>query len=176
LKEDEAIEAFRKVSALDPGNPEAHYMLGREMLNKGDTAGAIAEWRKTIEIQPTYIEALYNLARILAKSNPQEAARMTARLESQRTQQRAMDRAHLLGNFALSSATAHDWPQAVSQMKEAVSACGDCADLAQLHKDLGLIYCRSGNFSDGREELLLAQKLAPNDEDIRKSLQILATQ
>jgi hypothetical protein len=87
-----------------------------------------------------------------------------------------MDRAHLLGNFALASASAHDWPQAVSQMKDALTACGDCSDLPQLHKDLGLIYCRSGDFRDGREELLIAQKLSPDDEDIRKSLQILAAQ
>ena len=42
---------------------------------------------------------------------------------------------------------------------------------AQLHKDLGLIYCHSGDFKNGRIELLEAQKLSPGDEDVAKALQ-----
>jgi tetratricopeptide (TPR) repeat protein len=176
LKDDEAAQSFRKVVTLDPHNAEAHYMLGRELLNTGDKTGAIAEWRKTIEIQPQYGEALYNLARILAKSDPEEAKLLTSRLENMQAQQRIMDRSQLLGNFALASAGAHDWPQAVSQMKEALTVCGNCSALAQLHKDLGLIYCRSGDFQSGREELLAAQKLSPDDQEIARSLQLLSSQ
>jgi hypothetical protein len=84
-----------------------------------------------------------------------------------------MDRAQSLGNFALASADAHDWPQAIAQLKEAITVCGDCSALSQLHKDLGLIYCHSGSFSDGRVELLEAQKLAPGDQDVEKALRLL---
>ena len=55
--------------------------------------------------------------------------------------------------------------------------CGDCSVRSQLHKDLGLIYCHSGSFSDGRAELLEAQKFAPGDQDVEKALRLLdATQ
>lgn len=84
-----------------------------------------------------------------------------------------MDRAQLLGNFALTSAEAHDWPQAVAQLKEAIQTCGKCSALPQLHKDLGLIYCHSGDFKNGRVELLEAQKLSPGDEDVAKALRLL---
>jgi tetratricopeptide (TPR) repeat protein len=171
--DDEAVGDFRKVIVLEPRNPEAHYMLGREMLNTGDRAGAIAEWRKTIEIQPNYGEALYNLSRVLAKSDPQESSLLESRLKDTKAQQRVMDRAQMLGNFALASANAHDWPHAISQLKEALTVCGECTALSRLHKDLGLIYCRSGDFRDGRAELLAAQKLSPDDEEIRKSLQLI---
>ena len=175
-KDEEAVLDFQNEAALDPRNPEAHYMLGREMLNKGDSSGAIREWRKTIELQPEYGEALYNLARLIAKTDPAEAKVLESRLENLQAQRHIMDRAQMLGNFALASAAAHDWSQAISKMKEALNVCGSCAALSQLHKDLGLIYCRSGDFRNGREELLAAQKLSPDDGEIRKSLQLLSSQ
>jgi hypothetical protein len=42
-----------------------------------------------------------------------------------------------------------------------------------LHKDLGLIYCRAGDYSNGRTELLAAQKLSPKDGDITLALHSL---
>jgi Flp pilus assembly protein TadD len=84
-----------------------------------------------------------------------------------------MDRAQTLGNFALASADAHDWPQAIAHLKEALDVCGNCSALSHLHKDLGLIYCHSGDFKKGRVELLEAQKLSPGDEDVAKALRLL---
>jgi hypothetical protein len=84
-----------------------------------------------------------------------------------------MDRAQSLGNFALASADAHDWPNAIAQLKEGIQECGNCSALGQLHEDLGLIYCHSGDFRNGRTELLEAQKLSPADEDIKKTLNLL---
>ena len=148
-------------------------MLGQQLLRKGDTAGAIERWRKAIEIRPQYDEAYYSLARVLMKSNPEEAKLLQDRFEEIRAQQHIMDRAQMLGNFALTSADAHDWPQAVAQLKEAIQACGNCRALPQLQKDLGLIYCHSGDLRNGRAELLEAQKLSPDDEDIKKALRLL---
>jgi tetratricopeptide (TPR) repeat protein len=176
LEDDEAIRDFQKVIALEPRNSEAHYMLGREILEKNDTAGAIAEWRKAIEIQPNYGEALYNLARVLAKSDPQESKLLQSRVEDIHKQQRVIDRVQTLGNFALASANAKDWQQAISQLKEALTVCGECTALFRLHKDLGLVYCRSGDFRNGRAELLAAQKLSPDDEEIRKSLRLIPSE
>jgi tetratricopeptide (TPR) repeat protein len=175
-EDDEAVKDFKKVVALDPRNAEAHFMLGREMLESGDRAGAIAAWRKTIQIQPTYDEALYNLARVLSKSQPEEAKALESRVKDLKNQQHVMDRARTLGNFALASANAHDWPQAVSQLKEAIGVCGECEAKSRLHKDLGLIYCRSGNLHDGRAELLVAQKLSPEDDEIKKALRLIPSE
>ncbi|HVH50076.1 MAG TPA: hypothetical protein VM781_00295, partial [Candidatus Bathyarchaeia archaeon] len=77
-----------------------------------------------------------------------------------------------LGNFALASAAAHDWPQAISQLKEGIQVCGHCTALGQLHKDLGLIYLHSGDVQDGLDELQQAKKLTPADADIDKAIQI----
>ena len=170
-----AIAQFEKAVSAKPDYAEAYFMLGQELQRKGDTAGAIKQWRKAIEIRPQYNEALYNLARLLKKSNPEEAKNLEARFETLQAQEHITDRASTLGNFALASADAHDWPQAISQLKEALNVCGNCSALPVLHKDLGLIYCRAGDYNNGRSELLTAQKLAPKDADITQALKALDT-
>ena len=170
---DTAIQQFSKAVALKPDYADARYMLGRELLHKGDNPSAIMQWRKAIEIQPDYGEALYNLARLLAKTDPADAKRLQTRFDDLQAQKHIMDRASTLGNFALASADAHDWPQAISRLKEGIALCKDCGALPLLHKDLGLIYCRSGELKNGRSELLVAQKLSPADPEVAKALHIL---
>jgi Flp pilus assembly protein TadD len=170
---DQAITAFRKSLSVNPDSPETLFMLGQELQRKGDTQSARQVWEKAIEIRPQYSQVIYNLSRLLAKSDPEQSRQLQARFEKIQSDQHIMDRAQSLGNFALTSADAHDWPQAIAQLKEAIEVCGDCSARSQLHKDLGLIYCRSGSFSDGRAELFEAQKLAPGDQDVEKALRLL---
>ena len=150
-------------------------MLGQELLHAGDRAGAIAQWRKVVEINPEHGEALYNLSRQLAQSDPDESKRLQSRFETLQAQKQIMDQAQTLGNFALASATAHDWPEAISQLKEGIQICGGCTALGQLHKDLGLIYLHSGDTKNGLLELFEAKKLMPADPDIDKAIRIAQT-
>jgi len=170
-----AVQALQKSAECDPRNPDTLFVLGQELLHSGDRAGAIAQWRKVIEINPEHGEALYNLSRQLAQTDPDEAKRFQARFEALQSQKQVMDRAHTLGNFALASAAAHDWPEAISQLKEGIQVCGGCTALGQLHKDLGLIYLHSGDTKDGLRELLEAKKLTPADPDIDKAIRIAQT-
>jgi tetratricopeptide (TPR) repeat protein len=169
---EESIKLFKKALAADPQNPDALYKLGQGLLQSGDRAGAIARWRQVIAINPNYGEALYNLSRMLAKDDPEEAKRLQTRFESLQRKEHIMDRAQTLGNFGLASAAARDWPQAVSQLKEALQVCGGCSALPQLHKDLGLIYCRSGDLKNGLAELQQAQRLTPQDPEVAQAIRI----
>ena len=158
---------------LKPDNADALYLLGQGLLRSGDHAGAIAQWRKAIEVRPDFSEVLYNLSRVYAKSDPEEAKRLQNQFERLQAQEHITDRAQTLGNFALASADAHNWPQAIAQLKEAIRVCGDCDALPLLKKDIGLIYCRSGDLKAGRAELLEAQKLNARDLDIEQALRFL---
>ena len=167
-----AVDVLRKSAQLDPNNADTLFILGQELLHSGDRAGAIAEWQKVIQLNPEHGEALYNLSRQLAQTDPEDAKRMQARFEALQAQKQIMDRAQTLGNFALASAAAHDWPQAISQLTEGIQVCGNCTALGQLHKDLGLIYLHSGNVRDGLQELQQAKKLTPADPDIDKAIRV----
>jgi tetratricopeptide (TPR) repeat protein len=168
----EAVKLLRKAAALDPKNADILFVLGQELLHAGDRVGATAEWRKVIGIDPNHSQALYNLARNLTKTDPEEAMRFEARFEALQAQNQIMDRAQTLGNFGLASAAAHDWPQAISQLKEGIQLCGTCSALGKLRKDLGLIYLHSGDMKNGLTELIEAKKLTPNDPDIDKAIGI----
>jgi Flp pilus assembly protein TadD len=61
----------------------------------------------------------------------------------------------------------------VEQLQEAIRICEECPARADLHKNIGLIYARSGDLEKARQELLAARKLKPADADIEKALAIL---
>jgi hypothetical protein len=63
----------------------------------------------------------------------------------------------------------------VAHLKEALQVCGQCKSLGTIHKNLGLIYCRSGDLRNGEEQLRLALKIKPNDPDVMKALQVIAS-
>jgi tetratricopeptide (TPR) repeat protein len=168
----QAVKMLQKSAQLDPRNADTLFVLAQELFHAGDRNAAIEQWRKAIEIDPNHSQALYNLARSLAENDPEESKRLQERFQTLQNQSHIMDQAQTLGNFALSSAAAHDWPQAISQLKEGIQICGTCAALGHLRKDLGLIYLHSGDAKNGLSELQQAKKLTPNDPDIDKAIGI----
>jgi tetratricopeptide (TPR) repeat protein len=169
----ESVRALRKAVEIEPKNAERHYALGQALREAGDGYGAIVEWRSAVDLQPEYAAALYALSRALASTNPGESKELQARFMRLQTLQRATDEAQMIGNDALRSSARGDWAAAISELKLAIERCGGCNAQAQLHKNLGLTYCQSGDLKNGEMELLEADKLMPNDADIAKALQIL---
>jgi len=135
---------------------------------------AVEYWQRAVGVNPDHGQALYNLARALRDASPAEAAAFQERFREHREERRITDRAETLGNFALASADARDWPQAVGQLLEAIDVCGECPTEALLHKNLGIIYARSGNLDKAEASLRVASGLLPSDEDIKISLQLIA--
>jgi tetratricopeptide (TPR) repeat protein len=170
---DESIRHFEMALAARPDNADAWFLLGQQLMRKGDGPGAIERWRKTIAISPQYNKAYDSLAQALTKTDPQEASNLQSRLQDLLARQHLVNRVQLLDSFALASSDAHDWPQAIAQLGQAIEECGQCGELPRLHKDLGLIDCRTGDLSHGRMELLAAQKLSPGDPAIEDALRML---
>jgi tetratricopeptide (TPR) repeat protein len=168
-----SAELLERVIALEPGNADAQFLLGQVLAKLGRESDAIVRWKKTVQLNTDHAEALYSLVRHLNKAEPEEARKYQARFAELQTRKRITERADTLGNFALAAAGARDWNQAVAQLEEAVEVCGNCRSKADLHKNLGLIYCRSGNLEKGERELRTAQNLKASDPDITKSLRII---
>ena len=168
-----SADILKRVLVLEPRNIDAQYLRGQDLAKIGKEDEAIAHWRRAVELDPEHAEALYNLSRHLGKTDPAEARKYQERFTELQKKRRITERADTLSNFALAAAGARDWNQAVAQLEEAVQVCGNCRSKGDLHKNLGLIYCRSGNLEKGEQELRTAQVVKPDDPDITKSLAIL---
>ncbi len=58
---------------------------------------------------------------------------------------------------------AHDWPEALKGMEEAIRICGDCAAKASLHKSLELAYCHTADVDHGEKKLRYAESWKAGD-------------
>lgn len=131
-------------------------------------------WKQAIELDPGHREALYNLFRELRKEDPAAARHFQGRFQSSRSRQQAGDRADTLGNFALAALQSGDVAKAIEQLQEAIEICQGCRTEFLLHKNLGLIYARSGDLASAEPELRRAAEIRPEDPEVVQSLQTIA--
>jgi len=165
-----STELFEKLLSLQPGNPDAQFLLGQNLEHQGNSSEAMAHWKLALQADPNYSQALYNLARALKKTNDPEAQKYQDRYDQLQKDQQISDRVQQLGNFALAASNAQNWPQAFAQIQEAMQLCGTCPEAAHLHKNLGWMYFRTGKFEEAEKELGIALNLNPNDADAKEAL------
>ncbi len=169
-----AASLFEETVRLQPRNVMAWYMLGQSLEQESETVKAIAAWRNAITIDPNFTQALFSLARALRPTDQAESEQFMARYTAVQKQQRVLDRADSLANNGIQAEAAHDWPEAIRQLKEAISTCGDCSAKADLHRKLGIIDCQSGDLDGGERELLAAKALKPDDPITQAALELAA--
>jgi len=167
---DRSTQLFEKVIALQPGNPDAQFLLGQNLEHQGKKAEAVAHWKLALQADPNYSQALYNLARALRNANDPQAQQYQDRYDTLQKNQQITDRVQQLGNFALEASNAQNWPQAFAQMQEALELCGQCSEAAHLHKNLGMMYVRTGKLEQAQKELETALQLNPDDSDAKQGL------
>jgi tetratricopeptide (TPR) repeat protein len=169
-----STEAFEKLVSLEPHNAVARFLLGQNLHHMGNQEGAIEQWKAAVQDDPNNMEATYNLAKALGNAKKPEADVYMARFQELQRQEQLSDQVQTLNNFALEAARDHNWPQAVGQLKDAIEACtAHCPQLPVLHKNLGLIYARTGDVEQAEQELRIALKLKPDDPDTVKAIGIL---
>jgi tetratricopeptide (TPR) repeat protein len=159
---------------LEPSNVMAWYMLGQTLEQESEPAKAQAAWRNAIAIDPNFTQALFSLARALRSTDQAESEQLMARYNAVQKERSILDRADTLANNGIEAASAHDWPEAIRQLKEAIAACGDCAEKANLHRKLGIIDCQAGDLVNGETELLAAKALKPDDPVTQAALELVA--
>jgi tetratricopeptide (TPR) repeat protein len=65
---------YQQALKLDPNSAVAHYDLGTVYDRQGDKSQAESQYTATLVIQPTFTDALFNLADDTASSDPTNAA------------------------------------------------------------------------------------------------------
>ena len=168
-----AVTLFQETVHLQPRNAMAWYMLGQSLQQESETAKAIAAWRQAISIDPKFSQALFSLARALRSTDQPESHQFMERYLAVQKQRSILDRADTLANNGIEAESAHDWPQAIRLLREAIAACGECAAKADLHRKLGIIDCQVGDLNDGEKELLAARALKPDDPVTQAALELI---
>jgi tetratricopeptide (TPR) repeat protein len=170
----QAASLLEETVKLQPRNTMAWFLLGECLEQESETDKALAAWRKAIAIDPKYSQALFSLARALRPTDQAESDQLMARYLSVQKERRILDHTDTLANNGVAAASAHDWPEAVRQLKDAVVACGDCAAKADILRKLGIIYCQAGDLDSGERELLAAKALKPEDPVTQAALALIA--
>lgn len=173
-KYDLAAGLFEETVKLQPRNVMAWYTLGQTYEQKSETAKAQAALRQAIAIDPKFSQALFSLSRMLRSTDPSESEQLMARYLAVQKERSILDRADTLANNGIEAASAHEWPEAIRQLNDAIAACGDCAAKADLHRKLGIINCQAGNLDNGEKELLAAKALKPDDPVTQAALEMIA--
>jgi tetratricopeptide (TPR) repeat protein len=168
-----AANLLEETVKLQPGNVMAWYMLGESLQQESQTAKALAAWRKAVEIDPKFSQALFSLAHALQSTDQTESEKYMARYLSVQKERRILDRADTLANNGIEAASAHDWPEAIRQLKDAIAACGDCAAKGDLHRKLGIVDCQAGDLGNGEKELQAAKALKPDDPVTQAALELV---
>lgn len=70
----EAIAAYERAIALEPGFADAHCNLGTVYYNQGRRALARACYERALELDPDHVEAHFNVANLLEEEERNEAA------------------------------------------------------------------------------------------------------
>jgi len=170
-----SVDLLGRLVKLTPGNADAQALLGQNLLRLGKRDEAIEHLQLAVKSDPNNTQALYNLADQLAKSGRPDAREYMTRFNELEKQRQLTDRVQKLGNFGLEAASARNWPQALDNLKQALELCGNCRFGPDLHRNLGLVYLRTGDTPDGKHELELALKLNPEDDDARKALEAIGS-
>ena len=66
---DEAVQAYRRATQVDPSFFEAHYNLGLAVAEAGDFPAALTSYENALTVRPDSLDARYNFALVLKQSN-----------------------------------------------------------------------------------------------------------
>ncbi len=182
-KFDEARGHLNNILRREPAQPRAHYAMGRIQQATGDTAAAIASFRKAVDVYPAFGSAHYALALMLSKQgDTKEAQRHFALHKEYQLVQPSLDdpaeraiadrnlTAVSLIRQAAEAERGGDVRQAIDLLHKALAA--DPTQV-QAHVNLLSLYGRAGKHDDALKHFNEAVKLAPNRADAYYDLGVL---
>ena len=175
LLEDEAYPMLRRAVELAPGDPSARYHLALELQRRGDAESAARHLLRAHEIRPADQSIVYNLVRALHSAGRRDEAetfrsklrRMIAtadraREHELRTAQIHADAVRLEGEGDYAAAL--DKYRAVLEF-EPLNATA--------RRNLALVLCRLGRWSEGIEELEAILRDDPDNTEVIRALAIV---
>ena len=134
------------------------------------SAEAIEHWKESLRIDPNQSEALYSLATALRKRHDPEAQHYLQLFSDLEQREEISNRIGMLRSFALQSGKAQNWPTAITDLKQAIQLCEQCAEAALLHKNLAFFYEQVGDIISAEHELKQTLAIDPRDTKAQQAL------
>jgi len=142
---DQAAERLHKARDLAPDNSDIHYLIGLLESSRGNTAEAINELRKSVELDQNNLIAIYKLAEEVERQGDQKATEefqqliqkiltaqpdnVAALVELSRVAAKRGDAETLKSSVAKIAARSSAWPDEVREQVRAVEAAANSGDL-----------------------------------------------
>jgi tetratricopeptide (TPR) repeat protein len=150
------LDASKEILAINPDSAEADMIAGEALDEKGDSSGAIEQFRAAARANPKEPNVHFGLGYLLWTESqfPEAAKEFEAELENDPTHPQA--RAYL-GNAYVQL---NQYDKALPELLKAEAS--DPA-LGSVHRDLGIIYADQDRKEDAVRELSKAIELDPMD-------------
>jgi Tfp pilus assembly protein PilF len=140
-KLDEAAQRMERARKLAPDNDRIYQILGYLESGRGNSAAAIADWRKAVELNPRNFRAAYQLAeeverqagpnsdaefeQLIQKILAAQPDNLAAQLELVRTAAKSGDATTVKSMLAKVTARSANWPPEVKAQFAALQAAAD---------------------------------------------------
>jgi cytochrome c-type biogenesis protein CcmH/NrfG len=128
--------------------------LAQLLMSTGDRAGAVVEYRKVLEAKPNNVDALNNLAGILATSADEKIrdGAEAVRLAERAVRLTGSKQATMIGTLAAAYAEAGRYPEAVTTAEKAVQLANASGNprLAAMHQQLIALYTTGRPYHEPR--------------------------
>ncbi len=153
------LKVDKEILALNPDSAEADMLVGEALDDKGDDAGAIAQFRAATLADSKQPNAHFGLGYLLWKLHhfDEAAVEFQAELVNDPTHQQA--RAYL--GDSLVELT--QLQKAQPELEKAAAEPSSTLVSAMVHRDLGIVYASAGRKDDAANELMKAIDLDPKD-------------
>ena len=153
------LDVYKEILALDPDSAEADMLAGEALDEMKDNAGATEMFRAAVKANPKSPNVHFGLGYLLwaQKKFPEAAKEFQAEIDN--------DPDHLQALLYLADADIQmNQMEAARPLLEKVEHLDARIPLA--HLDLGIVYSEAERDEDALRELIVAEKLAPQDVNV----------
>jgi tetratricopeptide (TPR) repeat protein len=153
------LDVYHQILTLDPNSAEADMLAGEALDEMKDNAGATQMFRDAVQANPKEPNAHFGLGYLLwsQKKYPEAATEFSAEL--------ANDPDHIQSLLYLGDSYIQmNQVSAARPLLEKVIKINAAVALA--HLDLGIVNTEEGRSDDALRELLIAEKLTPDDVNV----------
>ena len=154
-------QAFERVHAIDPNSPLSHELSGEIMESMKNTPGAIAEYKKALEVAPTDVGAMEHLANAYWSEGEWAEARDSFAAILQQYPN------NCLADWKLANSLDELNTPPADALKQVDAALATCPSLSQARVEKAKILLRLGRPADSVPELLRAEKSVPDEPSIQ---------